>query len=228
MKMVSKPRDLVLVVVVLALWAASAAAAIIEIGLTAEVTEVDDTGGLLEGQINVGDLIPGSYKYDSDTPDMDWHGAYPPPAVGDYWHWSAPYGIRLNAGGFVFQTDPDDVRFAIEILNDHPGDGYNLMSENNLPIYEDVSVSIIRWQLDDYSGTALSSHALPTTAPVLADWADTWFGLMITGGTIPPRTPGGSSYLIRSSVTSVWLVPEPGTALLLAFGGLAVLRKRRR
>jgi hypothetical protein len=220
MKMVSKPRNLVLVVVVLALWPGSSSAAIIEIGLTAEITYIEDDDGLLKGQLSVGDLITGSYTYDSDTPD-----SHPGEGVGEYWHDSPPFGIRLGAGGFAFQTDPDNIEFLISVVNDNVGaDSYLLRSDRNLPLYDGVFVVDIEWQLNDYSGAALSSDALPLEPPVLEDWPDTWYGLGISGSTGDPRGP---QYFMRSTVTSVWLVPEPGTALLFGLGGLALLRKRR-
>lgn len=56
---------------VLSLASANLRATTITINLTAEITGIDDVGGLLEGQLNVGDIITGSYIYDSDTPDTD-------------------------------------------------------------------------------------------------------------------------------------------------------------
>jgi len=43
-----------------------------------------------------------------------------------------------------------------------------------------MSVDIIFWELGDSTGTALSSIALPTSAPVLTDW-DLGMGLVIQG-----------------------------------------------
>ena len=122
-------------------------------------------------------------------------------------------------GGFTFQTDPDNVDFLITILNNHNGgDMYCLLNYNNLPLSNGVYVENIAWQLDDYSGTALSSDALPVTPPVLANWPDTLAHLNITFGY------KGSSY-IRAEVTSA--VPEPATVLLLALGSLLLTRRRR-
>jgi hypothetical protein len=94
-----------------------------------------------------------------------------------------------------------------------------IRSDNNLSLYQGVSIDTISWQLDDYSGMALSSDALPTTAPVLSDWPDTFDHLYIHGQSF------GSSFFIRAPVTSAELVPEPATIALLALGGL-FLRKR--
>jgi hypothetical protein len=196
-------KTLAAFLVAVALCTGSGQAAIVTMNLTAEITELDDRGGLFSGQINVGDIITGSYTYDSDTPD-----ANPSSTVGDYWHTGPPYGINLIAGGFVFQTDPDtaNVSLFIEIVNEGPNyDVYVLRSYSNLPVYDDVSVTLIDWQLNDYSGTAVSSDALPTTPPVLEDYPDTWVGLTMVGG-VGDRY-SYRSYFIRSTVTSVELVP---------------------
>ena len=201
--------------VILALSASSLRAAIITIDITAEISDVDDLGGLLEGLVNVGDIITGSYTYDSATPDSD-----PLETGGSYDYFSEFYGISLSVSGFVFQTDPDNVDFRIDILNNHLGqDGYVLRSYHNLPLSNGVLIDYISWQLDDYSCTALSSDALPTTPPVLEDWES------IGGITIDFGYKGSS--MIRAHVTSAELVPEPATVFLLGLGALALLRKRR-
>ena len=131
-----KAKISAVVFVILALSANSLRATIITINLTAEIAEVDDLGGLLEGNVNVGDTITGSYTYDSTTSDSN-----PLETVGDYWHFSPPYGINLSAGGFVFETDPDNVNFLVEICNNHLGDdNYLLLSYNNLPLSNGVLV----------------------------------------------------------------------------------------
>ena len=42
------------------------------------------------------------------------------------------------------------------------------------------------------------------------------------------KIPSSGSFDIGGEITSITLIPEPGTVLLLGFGGLALLRKRRR
>ncbi len=144
----------------------------IAIKIVAEVTDVYDPDNLLGGAINVGDKIKGKYIYDSGT--VDSFGGYPD--IGFYEHYSAPYGIELEAGGFVFETDPNDVDFLIAIFDNeyyyYNGDLYGAISYNNLPLSDGINIDIIYWILIDHTYNAVSSDALPTTAPVLSDWAE--------------------------------------------------------
>lgn len=176
----------------------------VSIAITAEVTTVDDPGGFLAGAIKSGDVITGTYVYESSTSDTNSE-----PTVGDYWHTTAPYGITLNAGGFVFRTDPNNVNFLVEIVNDHgdpASDNYLLRSYNNI---FDVSVppdpfggrvdNHISWQLDDPTLAALSNDALPTEPPILADW-QSLFGLTIESRSF------SNSFFVRAHVTSAELI----------------------
>jgi len=188
------------------------AAELVAISLTAEVTYVNDLDGVLEGKIQTGDVLSGKYIYDLSTPDM-----FPDnPRSGVYWHYYSPSGISLNVGGFVFETNPSNIEFLVGIYNRDDSDGYLLMSYSNLALSNGIWVDQISWQLNDYSCTALSSDALPTTAPVLEDWESTNY-LLITLG------EKGGAGSIQATVTSVELVPEPASALVMGVG-LALLR----
>jgi hypothetical protein len=156
-----------MIVFCLAFHASSVFAFPISIDITATVRYVTDSSNVLDGAITAGDLITGTYTYGSTTVDsqplVD--------TVGDYWHDTSPYGISLHVGGFVFQTDPDNVDFLVEMVHDHytGSDHYLLRSYNNLPLSDELLVDHISWQLDDPTQTALSSDALPTVPPVLED-----------------------------------------------------------
>jgi len=208
----------------LVLFCGSSYADLITISITAQVGRIDDDSNLFGGQIQVGDTITGFYTYDTDTPD----GASTPDA-GDYWFYNWPCGISLNVSGFSFKSDPNNTEFYVGIGNDNPWydpninqDTFVLRSNNNLPVYNDIYANEIDWTLDDYTGNALSSDALPTTAPVLEDWSGDW-GIRIWGG-----KPGvGSFFIWTYAIAEVELVPEPATILLLGLGAFA-LRKRKR
>ena len=71
---------------------------------------VYDPGESLQDAIDVGDLLRGTVTYDSTARDSD-----PRPTVGLYKHRKAPYGMLIEAGPFIFQTDPNHVDFSIAL-----------------------------------------------------------------------------------------------------------------
>jgi len=203
--------DAILAVALLLAVALPVQATLITIEIEAIVDAVEDSGNYLEGQISPGYIITGSYVYESTTLDSN-----PSSSVGDYQHYTSPYGIFLSVGGFNFETDLTNVNFVLEVVNDYPsGDNYLLRSYNNLALSNGTLVEHITWQLDDSTGSALSSDVLPTSPPVLDNW-QSMNDLSLYG----ERAGWG----IDATVTSA--VPEPSTILLFAFGSM-LLRKRR-
>ncbi len=190
----------------------------ITIAISGQVEYVNDQLGNLQNQVHFGDTISGTYTYDSAIFDSN-----PSSAVGDYEYSVPPAGIWLTAGGFDFRTNATNVNFLVEILNDDGllnVDAYLIRSYNNSPLYGNVLVDEISWQLDDSTGTALSSVALPLTAPDMSKWSSN--NLVITG----PKIESIESFGIRATITSATLVPEPATILMLGFGMLLTRRIR--
>ena len=165
---------------------------VIAIKIVAEVFIFEDPFNLLGGAIKVNDRISGKYVYDSGVPDED-----PDPHGGLYWHNSSTFGIELKAGGFVFKTNPGDPCLVIVLYNDCPYDQYDLFSSNNLQLSNGMKVDEIMMRLKDDTGTALSSDALPTTAPVLSDW-DEQHLIAIIGS--KPSDPS-QYFLIAANIT---------------------------
>jgi hypothetical protein len=198
-------------------------ATVIKIGLIGQIDSVDDPYDLLEGAVQQNDPITGYYIYDSETPDtgLSIYG-------GLYEYDSAPYGMLLTAGNITFQTDPANVDFVITTSNNYYGESYdefNVKSYNNLDLDSGITVDSLHFQLHDYSGTALSSDALPAGPPDLLDWQTK--SLRISGGRYPFPSPLEKTlFQINSHVTSVYLIPEPGTLLLFMMGMVAISRKK--
>ena len=146
------------------------------IGLTARVSNVDDRLGILGKDVKVGDMITGTYVYESTTPQD------PNAAVGSYHITTAPSGIFLNVGALVFRTDLHNVEFRVGIYDGlTPGDTYSLISyfnifERSVPIDSDTD-NIIFLQLDDVTGTALTSSDLTTEPPILTAWESKELGI---------------------------------------------------
>lgn len=207
-------RILTLVVAALAVCAGKARSEIVTIRIEGEISYVDSVSEWLNDNFTVGEIITGVYVYDTSTPDSS--GS---PNSGHYWHYTDPYGIYLDIGDIVVQTDPDNVEFFMSMVNTDVDDYYVIASLRNLPIPNGPSVHRIGWQLDDPSATALSSDDLLATPPVLEHWQS------IYGLTVEFGERGG--WGIRGHINSATLIPEPTTCLLLACGGIAFLRRRR-
>jgi hypothetical protein len=172
---------------------------VITIKIVAQVYFIHDPNNLLGGAIQVDDTITGKYTYNSRTPDSN-----PDPHWGEYRYTSSTFGIEINAGGLDFKTNPSDVDFLMGIGNDTQWsddyvDYYGLASRNNLQLSNGMLVYEIYWILIDDTCTALTSDALPTTAPVLSDWIQP-YGLYMSGW--DPSDPG-KQYVIQANVTKV-------------------------
>jgi hypothetical protein len=156
----------------------SAAKEPVRIVFVARVQNVYDPGESLQEAIRVGDLMRGTMTYDSTT-----RASIPRPGVGRYEFRQAPFGILIEAGQYVFQTDPDHVDVSIELSNDEgvpPRDSFLLTSRNNLPLSNGAAVSRIFWQLVDDTAKALAGTRLSADAPDLDTWRSE-FGLTLEG-----------------------------------------------
>ena len=173
---------------------ASAICAQMTIEIQATVSLVEDPDNLLNNTVHPGDIITGMYSYNSIAVDSN-----PLPQVGDYHYYTAPNGIRLYVNGLTFATDPANVDFLLEVVNNYENlDNYVVISYNNffsVYVRGGLVMNIIDWQLDDPTQTALSSTALPRTPPVLSGW-ESIFGLTISS------TGPSTFFLIRANVTS--------------------------
>jgi len=180
-------------VAVIVLDPATAGCARVKIEISATVSEVIDPDNLLNNTIAPGDIITGIYAYNSFAVDSN-----PLPEVGDYRYTTARNGIRLNVNGLRFGTNPANVDFLLEVVNNYQNlDNYVVISYNNLfavSAMGEFVTNTIDWQLDDPTQTALSSATLPRTPPVLSNWQSI-FGLTIS-------SMGDDSFLIRANVTS--------------------------
>jgi len=203
-----------LVILGVACSAGPAQGAIITIAIEGVVDYAYDPHGFLGADIEVGDLITGTYTYHTDTADSS-----PIEGYAAYWYYDAPGSISLSVKGVEFKTDPTNVDYRIAISDGYQSrDIYSVRSRNNLPLASGIVVDEVYWVLEDSGQTAISSDALPTKAPILDDWM--FNRVMING---PDR---GLSFGITGHVTSAVVLPEPATVLLLVAGAV-LLRKRK-
>jgi len=132
--MIKRMKIIGTMILLLGFLAGNLKAGLVTIDITAEIIEVYKSEERYGGLIKVGDIMTGSYTYDSDTPDSNPSD----PEVGLYEYTAPSYGVNLNAGGFVFQTDPAHVDYHLTISNEQlyfcTEDAYLFRSYNNLPL----------------------------------------------------------------------------------------------
>jgi hypothetical protein len=191
-----------------------AQAELITIAISGYVTSIDDPhnhfgGQIVAGTSTTGTPITGTYAYNSMTQDSN-----PSTTLGDYEYNAPPVGIWLTAGNFDFATDSSHVSFHIGVYKDtlEIEDQLVIGSRNNMLLPDGTLVQHIGWQLGDLTATALSSDALPLTAPDLSKWS--YNSLWIAND---------RDFSITATITSA--TPEPATLFLLGLGAM-LARKR--
>jgi hypothetical protein len=116
---------------------------------------------------------------------------------------TAPYGVSVTIGAHTFRTDPQNVSFLLELVNDYFDlDNYVFHSYANQNT-DGATVEIISFQLDDPTHTALANTSLIATAPDLTRWQQ-FFGLDITG-----YTSDGTRFFLRGTVEHMQLGTGP-------------------
>jgi len=188
-------------------------AQLITIGFTATVTDLYEDNGKFGGAVQVGDAITGTYIYDTAVSDSNLSST-----LGDYYFYNTPCEIQVNVGGLVFRSNPANLCLLVEIADNRGGnkfDAYVIHSYSNLSLPNETLVERISLDFNDSLGKALSSTALPITAPVLSDYQSCVLSII------------GDCSWITADITSAYLVPEPVSIGLLVVGGFLLCRTRR-
>jgi hypothetical protein len=165
------------------------------------VTDADVEESSLDGSVTNGTPFTGFYTYDTAAIDANTN-----PAVGDYEFTNSVCGVVIKVGSYVFRTSPDHVEFNIEIVNQIKDDSFYFGSFANAATGSQF-VESIEWQMEDYSGTALTNDALPTVPPNLNAFPDNNY----------ISIDGGNFYLIctvQSIGTNPTTVTNPPTAII--------------
>jgi hypothetical protein len=198
---------------VLFLWAGTATAqgAMITFDFTGRVTSVTDPSGILTGKIGADDLLTGSVTFDSETPNwLPEDGT-----LGIYRSPNASLSVSIGNVGLL-QTGE---AVYIDVANESYGDGYSIGAA--APVYSgDLRFSEFEAvHIEDPTGTALSTDALPLTPPPLSAFQWRGFGSFVYG-------PNGELASFAGEILT--LTPEPATLALVGLALVTLPRRRGR
>ncbi len=186
--------------------------------MSAHVTTVNDSAGVLSGilgaPIVVGQIASGQYRYET-TPSTP----LPPDAPMQLYFMNAGQGaIRISMGALVLQNDPQaPLEVDLFLPNSQPGSAAGEMlihNWNNSPT-PNFLVQDMRVDFQDPSGGAPSSSALPTDVPDLTRFS-------VATVSVSGAAPAGS-WSVTFAIDSVYLVPPSaaGWSISPATGVLA-------
>jgi hypothetical protein len=186
-------------------------------------------GGLaLDGSVSLGSAMTGSCSYDTDTPDQ---------ADGEGIGYYSLISISMTIGNYIFTHDPTSYDFPFfKVSTVDPG--YRAVSptprfDGTITIdgapqtYDDITWGYTSLELFDLltsSGEYITTDALPD----LYSWPDlSVFNMRREFRLSFYDDAFHSNFDIAGQVTSLAVIPEPATFLLLALGSLALLKERK-
>jgi hypothetical protein len=184
----------------------------ITVNVTARVAGFQDYANALDGQVQIGQQISGSYTYATDLTD---HNASA--TVGVYMPPPGQASTRLSVGSLVFESTsaPNESTFDIGVEAGNPSGGgysyFHLASRRNQPLPSGAEVEGIGIYFNDPSGHAPTSDVLPTDAPDLDDFPERYIVLEGYLGE-------GGLYSVMAVIESVELVPPQAIEVSPATG----------
>lgn len=139
----------------------------VTVTVTAQVDYVYDYQGVVGSEVTEGQLIQGTYTFDTAALDQD-----PSPETGFYSSNTTGSGFDLSTGRFRFVTDPSHPNIGISILDETNGiDSYHVYS-NQITTANGAIIYLISLDLFDPTETALSDALLHNVPPPLDAFAD--------------------------------------------------------
>lgn len=216
--MKSQGDKLKIVLIALLLAAAPGArASLIAYSFSGHITSTADPGGTLPASIVAGAEFHGVLAYSTDVIDTTPH-----PQFGDY-RYDQPLtnaALSITIGTVNFSVYPTEPLFAAT-QDVPPGDSAPDMFRISTfvqPPVGDEEYSPIQFEFGDYeSRTALTNDALPLSL-TQTNWTSRIFFILGDGG----------SQAIHGEIENLTAIPEPRTAILVAFGILVIGTSIRR
>ncbi len=174
-----------------------ASAAPITFFLTGAVTQTNfDPGDPFGGTVVFGSPVGGALTFDGASVDR-----IPGPQQGSFVSLGPPFGVHLLIGGV-----PLDLGDFIAINTLHGGASqYGVLACSDGPVCRDLVFSVL---LNDPTGRAMTSDALPLTPPDLRQFEPATFRLSGTFAGSQIEIEGSAATLSEASGVAA---PEPGT-----------------
>jgi hypothetical protein len=216
----------IVAVAVCVLCPAGADAQTVSFTFSGTLYSVDDPATLLPGDIVEGTPFSGTVTYDiANVTDHNIGN----PNVGAYWFQGAAQNdfamtVMIGSHTISYVAAPSLPNYVEVVYSSYHGLSYSarypLLDGATPPgILGDWDLSL---SLNDGSGTALNSTAIPSFVPSLASFnsAQLYF----------TAYNGSDAYALYGDVTTLTPVPEPATASLICIGaaGVCVARRHRR
>jgi hypothetical protein len=194
-----KMKKVSLLLLLACLFAGVLNAEIINIQVTAEITQFEDYGSYFDDSVYVGSILTLTYNYNTET---QVEGDFP--NVNGYYTQTSDKDINVAVGNYSFERRSDSL-YQIEISNQPSYDMYSVYSEMipGTDLFVNLQVS--------YDSSFFDSTKLPSVAPDIS---------LMESGRIQLMERG--VFEIRATPISAQVIPEPATLLTLGLGCLIV------
>lgn len=195
------------------------------------VSDVIDPTGLLDGSVAAGDAFAAFFAFDYDLVGT------PTSAGTVYSHTTPPFGLVVEVGDYVFQTDPNDVLFDVLISESPTEDWYTFESFSNLTVPQtglpDLRIDSLYVGYHDRTGHMLfygeEDRQLGTPPSLPQDPINSEIFTLVSGCAVGPLAcDPASSFAIRFDQLQSHIGPEPSLPLLLGVAALGLGARRRR
>jgi hypothetical protein len=208
-------RVLLPVLLVGALLASSARGAIITFGFDGKITQINNPGGNLPAGIAVNSPFSVQASFDPTTPDQA------PSSINGIYATISPLTILVGPLNLVSPNQRN-----ISIDNYTPGLGSDRYRLSDYA-FTSASLRVLEFsiELNDPSGYAFTSDHLPVVPPSANQFSSRTFWLQAR-----PADTNESYFTLMGTIDSITTVttPEPTSLMLLATGGVLMLRRRKR